>query len=449
MDASVEDGEFAGGRTPPGLSYTGDDDSSLAPGERAVELLSVGERATDSMLAEAHLAPAHGLAALIARHAAMLGVTDVVPYLADLQQDVLVPFLGPEGASLTEQLEPLPVDTTLAGRAFQHVEVQTQDLGDGRLRVWIPLLDGVERVGVLAVTVPSATALTESDGWLGLQLRRLSSLSAELIMTKTMYGDTLVRLRRRGDMGVAAEIQWSLLPPLTFATHDVTIAAALEPAYQVAGDTVDYSVDPGKAHVAVFDGMGHGLQAAQLAVLAVAAYRNARRGGRSLSETVGLIDAALASGFGGEAFTTAVLAQLDTENGTLTWVNAGHPAPLLLREGKVVKVLTVAPQLPLGLGAVDPTADSVTVGSEHLQPGDRVLFFTDGVIEARSPEGEFFGTDRLADLIVRNVAGGMPAPETMRRVVRELLAHQQGQLSDDASLLLLEWRTGNERALLF
>jgi serine phosphatase RsbU (regulator of sigma subunit) len=195
--------------------------------------------------------------------------------------------------------------------------------------------------------------------------------------------------------------------------------------------------------------MGHGLQAAQLAVLAVSAYRNARRGGRSLADTTAVIDTALASSFGGEAFTTAVLARLDTDDGTLTWVNAGHPPPLLLRDGKVVKQLVVSPHLPLGLGGNDPEATGPAIGTEHLQPGDRVLLYTDGVVEARSPDGEFFGTDRLADLVIRNLAGGMPAPETMRRVVRELLAHQQGQLSDDASLLLLEWRTRNEGALLF
>jgi serine phosphatase RsbU (regulator of sigma subunit) len=69
-----------------------------------------------------------------------------------------------------------------------------------------------------------------------------------------------------------------------------------------------------------------------------------------------------------------------------------------------------------------------------------VLLYTDGVTEARSPEGEFFGEQRLADLLTRNLAAGLPVPETMRRAVRALLEHQQGQLTDDATLLLVEWR---------
>jgi serine phosphatase RsbU (regulator of sigma subunit) len=69
-----------------------------------------------------------------------------------------------------------------------------------------------------------------------------------------------------------------------------------------------------------------------------------------------------------------------------------------------------------------------------------VLLHTDGVTEARAPDGTFFGDQRLTDLIIRNLAAGLPAPETMRRVVRALLEHQQGNLSDDASLVLVQWQ---------
>ena len=81
-----------------------------------------------------------------------------------------------------------------------------------------------------------------------------------------------------------------------------------------------------------------------------------------------------------------------------------------------------------------------SIGSEQLEPGDRVLLHTDGVTEARAPDGTFFGDQRLTDLIIRNLAAGLPAPETMRRVVRALLEHQQGNLSDDASLVLVQWQ---------
>ena len=421
------------------------DDRSAA---NAAEPLNDAERVVDDLLTEAHLLGAHQLPSLLLRYGRRLGVERATTYLADLQQEVLVPFVGSDGPADDETLGALTVDGTVAGRAYQNVEVLTQVLTRGRQRVWLPLLDGSERLGVLSVT--SDGGLLERPEQLT-RLRRFAALTAELVMSKTLYGDTIVRLRRTAAMGLAAEMQWSLLPPLTFVCGTVSVAAALEPAYQVAGDTVDYAVDAGYARVGVFDGMGHGLESAQLAVLTVAAYRSARRNDRGLTETVRTIDDALLAGFGGEAFSTALLAELDTDTGRLQWVSAGHPAPLLLRDGRLVKTLHVEPAPPLGLGrAADPRrpADPVAVGSEQLEPGDRVLLFTDGVTEARSPEGDFFGVDRLVDLVIRNLAGGLPTPETMRRVVRALLAHQQGQLTDDATLLLLEWRSGNAEALL-
>jgi serine phosphatase RsbU (regulator of sigma subunit) len=111
----------------------------------------------------------------------------------------------------------------------------------------------------------------------------------------------------------------------------------------------------------------------------------------------------------------------------------------LLREGRLVRALEVEPLLPLGLNQQLSSPAPAPVGTEQLQPGDMLLLYTDGVIEARSPDGEFFGQDRLVDLIARNLAAGLPAPETMRRVVHALLDHQAGDLDDDATLLLVEW----------
>jgi serine phosphatase RsbU (regulator of sigma subunit) len=311
--------------------------------------------------------------------------------------------------------------------------------------LWLPLLDGSERLGVLAVTL-STVALNDSDddptrAPVAKRLRGFASLAGELIMTKTLYGDTIVRLRRRAEMGLAAEMQWSLLPPLTFACPQLSVAAVLEPAYEVAGDTFDYAVDPGIANLAVFDGMGHGLRSAQLAVVAVAAYRHARRAGRFLADICEQIDQVLLQTSGGQAFGTAVLAQLDMVSGALRWINAGHPEPLLIRHGQLIKSLHVAPRPPLGIDLRGTRASpKPVVGSVQLEPGDSVLLYTDGVTEARAPDGTFFGEQRLTDLIIRNLAAGLPAPETMRRVVRALLEHQQGNLSDDASLVLVQWQ---------
>ena len=92
------------------------------------------------------------------------------------------------------------------------------------------------------------------------------------------------------------------------------------------------------------------------------------------------------------------------------------------------------------MGLDDPTR---AFAEESLEPGDRLQLFTDGVVEARSADGEFFGADRLADLVVRGNASGQPAPETMRRLVHAVLAHQEGQLQDDGTAMLVGWLTGD------
>jgi serine/threonine protein phosphatase PrpC len=361
-------------------------------------------------------------------------------YLADVQQRVLVPFQASHGHDHDEGPHPLGIDSTVAGRAFQLMHQHSQAAGGGsgpeRARLLLPLLDGSERLGVLAVTLPEQVLEDEATTE---RLHRFAGVVAELLMTKTMYGDSIVTTRRTSRMTLAAEIQWSLLPPLTFVNQSITVAGGLEPAYEVAGDSFDYAVDAGVAAFAIFDGMGHGIVSAQLISLVVAAYRNARRAGQSLSESAEHIESAVNDVFRADSFATGLLCELDTSTGMLTWISAGHHEPLLLRGGKLVRQLEVAPLLPLGLNQGLSRSLSAPLGTEQLEPGDMLLLYTDGVIEARSPDGDFFGLDRLVDIVTRNLAAGLPAPETMRRVVHALLDHQAGDLDDDATLLLVEW----------
>ena len=417
-----------------------------APGHDAVSRV---ELVFDHLLNASHLAPPHELPALIAEHAVRLGAQDAVVYLIDLQQTVLVPFHG-SSAQTEHQHEALSVESTLAGRCFQTTEVLRQSLGHGAAgtMVWIPVIDGTERLGVLCVTVQEPPSLAGRHSLLELRLRRLAAVVAELVMTKTLYGDTIVQTRRQVPMSLAAEIQWALLPPLTFACSDVIVAGAMEPAYSVAGDSIDYAVDPGCARLAVFDAMGHGLESALLASLTVAAYRNARRAGKPLLDTALDIDSAVHALYGVTAFTTGILAELDTTSGLLRWLAAGHPQPLLLRRGTRARALHVEPSLPFGLEAALGSRRAFAVGTERLEPGDRVVFYSDGITEARAPDGTQFGVERLVDFLNRQSDNDVPPPEAVRRLVRALMAHQQGHLTDDATLLMVEWHSDRQHTLL-
>jgi serine phosphatase RsbU (regulator of sigma subunit) len=248
-------------------------------------------------------------------------------------------------------------------------------------------------------------------------------------------------------MSLPAEMQHRLLPPLTFGTERVVVSGLLAPAYDVGGDAFDYALNGDVLHIAVFDAVGHGLQASLLAGLAVSCYRNARRSGLDLAHTALTIDAALDTMFGGERFVTAFLAQLDVGSGLLRWINAGHPAAMLLRDAQVVKELQGFSGLPLGIRTLAGSTDD-PVSSEALEPGDRVLLLTDGVDEARNEHGEFFGRARVAEFAAKEAGSGLATPEVMRRLQQATLRHQVGRLQDDATMLFVEWLTGEAQRMV-
>jgi len=185
--------------------------------------------------------------------------------------------------------------------------------------------------------------------------------------------------------------------------------------------------------LAIFDAMGHSLGAGLIAATALSSYRAARRAGAGLFGQAAAIDEAIAEHFG-EAFATGVLAELDLASGALRYVSAGHPAPLLLRAGKVVARLEGGRRVPFGLGNGE-----LTIGEAALEPGDMLVLYTDGVTEARDGAGSFFGAHRLVDFLEREAAARQSPPETVRRLLASVLRHQQNVLQDDASVLLAQW----------
>ena len=187
------------------------------------------------------------------------------------------------------------------------------------------------------------------------------------------------------------------------------------------------------------DGVGHDLQAGHDTALAITAIRLARREGVSDLPTLAAhADHLLTTQPGPAQFVTAVLATLDTATGVLQYVLAGHPPPLLVLQGRAIKELGHPPRMPLGLQRTPP--DRLKVGYEQLEPGDRLLMYSDGITEARNAHGEFFGEQRLVDFTGRAELAALPAPETLRRLTAAVLAHQGGRLQDDATLLLVDCR---------
>jgi serine phosphatase RsbU (regulator of sigma subunit) len=235
-------------------------------------------------------------------------------------------------------------------------------------------------------------------------------------------------------VSLAAEMRWATLPPLSFISDSVDICGALEPAYDIAGDTFDYAVNNGVAHAAIFDAVGHGLAASRLANLAVMSYRHCRRQQRTLTETFTAMDRTVQEEFGEQDFVTTELLELDTRTGRVDILNAGHPPPLLLRQGQIIGEITGDHCLPVGLGDPNPRVTTIA-----LEPNDRIILYTDGITEARSASGEYFGVERLAEHVARAASGDESSPETIRRLIHSVLAHEAGQLRDDASVIAIGW----------
>lgn len=378
---------------------------------------------TQSLLLASRPAVPDELPSLIEQHAGRAGASSAVVFLVDLDQRVLVPLSTQGGPALP----PAVIDATVAGRAYRSIEViETLD-GGGARTVWLPLVDGSERLGVLQLVFPEGEPGRDDD------IRGLAALVAELIVVKGAYGDFFEFARRQRPTTVAGELLWQVLPPLTFGTEGLVIAAVFVPTADLGGDAFDYGVDRHHARVAIFDGMGHGLEAGLLATVAVAANRSSRRRRRGLAETASDVGDVIRRQFSDRQFVTGAMTSLERSTGRLSWCVSGHPPPLLLREGRAVKSLDRGVGMPFGVG---PASE---VFCEQLEPGDRVLLYTDGVTEARTAAGEFFDLERLVDLVGR-VGAGDPPQETMRRLMHAIQDHNDGPMRDDATVVMIEWR---------
>jgi Stage II sporulation protein E (SpoIIE) len=389
-------------------------DSVATSGGRESIACSPSDAAITEMLNEVlrrtYLSTPSNLPAVVADQARCIGARDVVLYLIDYEHRTLVPVGGPERADLA----PLSVAGTVAGRAFSTTSILRSASADGdRERLWVPLLDGTERLGVIDLAFDEG----QISERLVMVCERYAHLTSMLIATKAAYGDAFEAARRRRPMTIASELLWQLTPPLVFATDRLVLAGMLEPCYDNGGDALDYAVNDGVLHVGVFDAMGHGLPAAGVAAFALSAYRHSRRRGCGLLETYAAMDHAVGDQFPGTRYVTAVIAQLDLETGRMTWISAGHPPPLVIRDRRLTR-------------------------------GDLLLLYTDGLTEARYREGQMFTVAGLGEFIEREAAAQQTAPETLRRLRHAIVDRQPGQLKDDATAVLIEWRRGAEKDLL-
>jgi len=346
-------------------------------------------------------------------------------YLTDFEQRHLVPITG------SSETASIAMDDSTGGRSFTTAR-QIEEPGPRGTRLWSVVVDGAARLGAMVVTLSNvddeARALADS----------LAGVVAALLVTRGQCTDAYTSIRRSEKFSLAAEMQWDLLPPLSLDSGRVSVAGLIQPAYDVGGDSFDYAVNDDTLDFAVFDAMGHGLVASQLAHLAVSSYRHSRRSGLDLASTYEAMDAAVAARGAGDEYVTCILGQLDLHSGELAWVNVGHPLPLLVRDGVVLGPLSCEPSLPAGLGGDLLGGAVVETGEYTLQHGDRLFCVTDGVVDRHRAGGEGFGEERLIALLNMKVQADLDATETVRQLSHTVLDHH-GVLSDDTTVFLVDF----------
>ncbi len=384
-----------------------------------------GERLLEELARAAQLASPAELPVVLNRYAEATGLGRAVIYLADLQQRLLLPLVEGEPA--------LELDTSLAGWAYRTDSLRVEEGPSGGLNVWLPLADGAERLGVLELNLDTL------DGIKLLRCRTMALVLALIITSKRAYSDTIAQRMRTRPMELPTEMVRAFLPPRSIGTGRVVSTAVLEPAYEVGGDAFDHSFTEDILHATILDGMGHNLASGLATSVAMSGGRNARRIGADLDTLVGTVDEALAKWLPDE-FCTGIFTQLHMPTGELRWCNCGHPPPLLIRRHRLLhQALERPPEPPLGLPASLAGA-ARQVHDVGLEPGDRVLLYSDGVVESRNEEGEEFGLDRFTDYIIQTTAAGQSAPEALRLLIDAILEHRRNELSDDATILMFEWQ---------
>lgn len=383
-----------------------------------------GEHLFHGFLAEVHSTAPTDLPPLVNRYAVLLGLRQVDVYLVDLQQQRLTSLSGEEQ---------LVVDASLAGWAFRALALRVESTGTGTLIVWIPLVDGVERLGVVGIQVDSLDS-TRLE-----RCRTLASILAMAITSKRAISDRFVQQARTEAMTLPAEMVRALLPPRTVGEARALSTAVLEPAYELGGDAFDHSLTESTLHAVILDAMGHNLASGMTTAIAMAGCRSARRRGAGLRELVKTVDDALSEWLP-EQFCTGIALQLDMSSGIMNWINCGHPPPLLIRDHQVLEnALERTGEPPMGTpGSLVPS--SRVVHEIPLEPGDRVLLYTDGVTEARLAGGPQFGLEGFTASIIRATAAGETASEALRQLIHSIRKRQNDKLNDDATILMIEWR---------
>jgi serine phosphatase RsbU (regulator of sigma subunit) len=377
-------------------------------------------------------APIDAVEVVAAELGRMVDATAVTLLIADFSGRAVVRLTSAElveGSRRrgTEQAQTVPLPGTLYERVLRTQEADVAPIDDGA-RMVVPVTDRGDAIGLLELDLPrfpSADEITD--------ISSAAHALAYVVIAARRHTDVFEWGQRSVPFALAAEIQRRLLPAsYTCEAGQFTLAGWLEPAATVGGDTFDYSLDRDTLHVSITDAVGHQVEAALVATLLVGALRNGRRKGLGLADQARYANDALAENAAAGQFVTGQLLQIDLNEGSASIINAGHNMPLRLRAGRVEEVdLTIEP--PFGV----VPGKSFQVQAFPLEPGDRLIFLTDGMLERNAASLD------VAAALAESAA--LHPREVVHELGAAVLKATDGDLKDDATMVCLDWYGGPRR----
>jgi serine phosphatase RsbU (regulator of sigma subunit) len=359
-------------------------------------------------------APIDAVAAVADQLAVLTRASAVSLLIADFSGHSLVRLGGASpGAtrtSGTDTADTLPLEGTVHATVLRTQQPAVQML-DGGVRMIVPVTDRGDAMGVLELELPELP-----DEQVQSDVRAAGHALAYVIIANRRHTDLFEWGQRTTPFSLAAEIQRRLLPAaFTCEAGQFTLAGWLEPAATVGGDTFDYTLDRDHLQVSITDAVGHEVGAALLATL-----------------LVGHAGVALAQHAAAGQFVTGQVLRVDLSTGRALIVNAGHPLPLRLRDGRVEEV-PLAVDLPFG---VEP-GRLYRLQEFPMQPGDRIVLLTDGLQERNA------ATVDVAAALAESAA--LHPREVVHSLGAAVMRATGGQLRDDATVVCLDWYGGPPR----
>ena len=246
------------------------------------------------------------------------------------------------------------------------------------------------------------------------------------------------------ELQTASNIQSALLPRGTPPVAGLDIAVRYEPMRSIGGDMYDFVVDGSQLGVLVADVTGHGVPAALIASMAKVAFSSQAAAAASPGRLIAGMNRALCGQFRGQ-FVTATYMHIDPAAHRVRYTNAGHPPPLLWRKATREAAELAGGGVLMGFDADEGYA----TGEARIEDGDRLVLYTDGVLEVADGTGEFFGDDGLKAFVERHEA--LSAEEFAGALLAHLRERTSGRragrgFDDDVTLAVVDVREQAPRA---